>query len=547
MCVFFLVMTFVISIVVGVFLSALCLIALIYNIDKRLESKKGSFIRYKGRIQRIVLSDWHIGGNKVSLYTLDLSKINQFKKIDLSEIDGDLSTVQALKYTYSLPPVFLSFRSIPVCIENVDLLSNLKVLEIKTVQVEKTIDLNSLKRLFELEVLILSLKTITKITGLENFSKLQVLNLSRNKIKKIEGLKNLKNLKVLDLSYNEITQITGLEKLTKLEKIHLNHNQIASIKDLRDLPNLKELILNNNKITEIKNLESLVNLEILDLSFNKINKVKGLSDLKKLHWLSVNNNPIYEQARKQFDTTKFSNFKNPQDLVMYCWKNEKAREEAIEYIKKLPSIYDDITFYELESKTKLDVNDLKPIIEEMIYSSQIKAKITGDSIFFGKEKNFSNISFENKKIPQISNQDISVRKNKSRVQLKVFLSYSTLDSPYFQISHIAKALESYPEIEKILYWEADSSENIVAYMERTLKECSVFILFCTENALNSQAVTDEWQAAFQLRKKGQLKILPVYEDEEFIPALLTPLLNVRFSKDNIIDFVLNLRQEILRK
>lgn len=84
-------------------------------------------------------------------------------------------------------------------------------------------------------------------------------------------------------------------------------------------------------------------------------------------------------------------------------------------------------------------------------------------------------------------------------------------------------------------------------MEKTLKECNVFVLFCSENALNSLAVTDEWQAAFQLRKKGLLKIVPVYEDEDYIPALLTPLLNVKFSKDNFIDFIINLYHEVLRE
>jgi len=42
-----------------------------------------------------------------------------------------------------------------------------------------------------------------------------------------------------------------------------------------------------------------------------------------------------------------------------------------------------------------------------------------------------------------------------------------------------------------------------------------------------------------------LKILPIYEDEKFIPALLTPLLNVQFAKDKFIDFVIKLYNEIL--
>ena len=131
--------------------------------------------------------------------------------------------------------------------------------------------------------------------------------------------------------------------------------------------------------------------------------------------------------------------------------------------------------------------------------------------------------------------------------LRVFLSYSTLDSDHFQVQNISKALDSYPEIDKVMFWEANSGENIVEYMERTLKECNVFILLCSENTLNSQAVTDEWQAAFQLRKKGELKMVPVFENEKHIPALLTPLLNVKFAKDNFIDFIIQLYKEILRE
>ena len=129
----------------------------------------------------------------------------------------------------------------------------------------------------------------------------------------------------------------------------------------------------------------------------------------------------------------------------------------------------------------------------------------------------------------------------------LFLSYSTLDTDHFQIKTIVEKLKAFPEIDKVFFWEVDSGENIVEYMERTLKICSVFVLFCSKNSLNSKSVTDEWQAAFQLRKKELLKIIPVYEDESYIPVLLTPLLNVKFSNDNFIDFIVKLYKEILRE
>ncbi|MFX0151921.1 MAG: TIR domain-containing protein, partial [Candidatus Hodarchaeota archaeon] len=150
-----------------------------------------------------------------------------------------------------------------------------------------------------------------------------------------------------------------------------------------------------------------------------------------------------------------------------------------------------------------------------------------------------------------STDDIKLDKDKFRVpelatKKMIFLSYSTLDSDYFQIHEIEKRLESYPEIEDVTFWEADSGENIVEFMEKTLRESNITILFCSENSINSEAVKGEWQAAYQIKKKGLMKIIPVYEDEEFIPILLMPMLNVKFSKDDFNRFIENLHKEILR-
>ena len=128
----------------------------------------------------------------------------------------------------------------------------------------------------------------------------------------------------------------------------------------------------------------------------------------------------------------------------------------------------------------------------------------------------------------------------------IFLSYSTKDTEYFNIKEVASRLESYPKIDKVLYWEVDSGEDIVDYMERTLRISRVFVLFCSEHSIKSKAVEDEWHSAFQVRKEGKMKIVPVYENEDDIPYLLKPLLNVKFNKDNFDEFLQNLYKEILR-
>ncbi|MFW9988744.1 MAG: NosD domain-containing protein, partial [Candidatus Odinarchaeota archaeon] len=131
-------------------------------------------------------------------------------------------------------------------------------------------------------------------------------------------------------------------------------------------------------------------------------------------------------------------------------------------------------------------------------------------------------------------------------EFNVFLSYSTLDTKHFNIREIAKRLQTYPKINKVFFWEEDSGENIVTYMERTLKMTKVFVFFCTQHSVKSRAVEDEWQAAFQMRKKGLLKIVPVYENEELIPYLLMPLLNVKFTIDDFDGFIQKLYEEIIR-
>ena len=131
-------------------------------------------------------------------------------------------------------------------------------------------------------------------------------------------------------------------------------------------------------------------------------------------------------------------------------------------------------------------------------------------------------------------------------KLNIFMSYSTKDSKHFKIAEIADKLEEYAKIANVFYWEEKSKEDIVEYMERILNISQVFILFCSKNASDSKAVNDEWRAAFQMSKKGLIKIIPIYEDEIYIPKLLMPLLNVKFSSINLEFFIENLYKEILR-
>jgi len=269
--------------------------------------------------------------------------------------------------------------------------------------------------------------------------------------------------------------------------------------------------IEKNKKKKKKCLEDLARY-IKDILQYEINKKHRITVQELVKEFNLNYNIAYKYHKLLNTPIKYSK-KEAFDI------KQKAKE-VIQELKK-PTLYDMINKLEYDFATAKKIN--KYLIDTNILKEEIRIPEIRIDLVHKKEQ----LEGELQKI-------------------KVFISYSTLDSDYFRIAEIAKKLEKYNEIDKVLYWEADSGENIVEYMERTLKECSVFILFCSQNSLNSRAVTDEWQAAFQLRKKDLLKIIPVYEEECHIPALLTPLLNVKFDKDNLDEFTEILFKEILR-
>ena len=234
-------------------------------------------------------------------------------------------------------------------------------------------------------------------------------------------------------------------------------------------------------------------------------------------------------------------------------------EEGIpEYIRftvdnKIKTMKAKDTDMEIDKMDYIDSLHFHSIITEKNNWEQVFSKVFPDKNVV--EKNFENLRVFKANLYEgivpagdLSSYSIYIHaiRNYFTMGVNVFLSYSTLDAENFKINEIANKLQSLQKIDKMFFWEADSGENIVTYMERTLRLSKVFVLFCSENSLKSKAVEDEWQAAFQLRKVGKIKIVPVYENEEFIPYLLMPLLNVKYTNDDFDGFIQKLYEEILR-
>jgi GTPase SAR1 family protein len=140
-------------------------------------------------------------------------------------------------------------------------------------------------------------------------------------------------------------------------------------------------------------------------------------------------------------------------------------------------------------------------------------------------------------IEEISNTKIIKR------DLLVFVSYATIDSGFFEVSKISEKLKKYPKIGDILYWEEALKDDIYDFMNNNLERCDVFLIFCSKHSKNSEPVQMEWKAALKLKKP----IIPIFQTEDSIPALLSTKLGVHFNKEDLSSTIEQLYNLILKK
>ena len=134
----------------------------------------------------------------------------------------------------------------------------------------------------------------------------------------------------------------------------------------------------------------------------------------------------------------------------------------------------------------------------------------------------------------------------TKPEFNIFLSYSTEDTDLFKIKEIARYLELHPDITKVYYWEKDSGQNIIEYMEKNLEKSRVFILFCSENSNDSKSVKLERAAAIQMSQEERMRILPIFMNSRDIPLLVKPFLGVEYQQDKFDHFLQKLSEEIFR-
>jgi len=129
-------------------------------------------------------------------------------------------------------------------------------------------------------------------------------------------------------------------------------------------------------------------------------------------------------------------------------------------------------------------------------------------------------------------------------KITIFISYATADSERFGIQTVANLLKnSFVDVKDVLFWEEYMDDDIYVYMNDNLGKADVILVFCSENANKSDAVKSEWMAAHKMKKK----LIPIFEDENDIPPLLTTKLGIQFLPNDIKGFVQELHELIDKK
>lgn len=133
--------------------------------------------------------------------------------------------------------------------------------------------------------------------------------------------------------------------------------------------------------------------------------------------------------------------------------------------------------------------------------------------------------------------------NEIKNKLLIFLSYSSKDSNLFKIREIGEKLTKFEKIEKVLFYEGESYDNFVKFVNDNIGKCDLILLFCSPNSLESEFVEKEWTAAEALG----VPIIPIFFDLKHIPPLLQPRVGVEYDFYNLDQTVKEIYSVILKK
>lgn len=121
--------------------------------------------------------------------------------------------------------------------------------------------------------------------------------------------------------------------------------------------------------------------------------------------------------------------------------------------------------------------------------------------------------------------------------MELFVSYAIEDIDLFDIPNIINDLEKYPAIEKVYFWNRDntSSQSIKEYMKEQIEKSDIFLIFCSELSMKSEAINFEITTA----KNQKKSIIPIFKNINDVRKDLLEYRGVRYNKQDLKDFLLN--------
>jgi hypothetical protein len=140
----------------------------------------------------------------------------------------------------------------------------------------------------------------------------------------------------------------------------------------------------------------------------------------------------------------------------------------------------------------------------------------------------------------VSNRTVAKLPKQAVKQLRVFISYSNLDSAF--VEQLARDLLATGLDVFIYKWSLKVGDSIVQKINDALKETDYFIPVLSSNSVNSTWVSAEINAALIKKLSGQdIEVLPILLQECVIPDLLRGIVYADVKKEGYKTVIAKLR------
>ncbi|MFX1478491.1 MAG: toll/interleukin-1 receptor domain-containing protein [Promethearchaeota archaeon] len=295
--------------------------------------------------------------------------------------------------------------------------------------------------------------------------------------------------------------------------------------------------------SKLVNVEDLIDKQKQGEAIDELNKILETADLFNFE---ETRKILYEKLKSIRDPEEILN--NVRKILEFEYENQRDITKAemvsrldieisdTEYYSKIITTPVDYEQIETEKLKNLAVEILEKYMEPTLYdlvvtlnydlkTAQKLGKFFNDNYFFQKFRLYP----------------IKEHVEKKEGDLVIFLCNSSRDTEAFKIKEVSTKLESYREIKEVVFWRADV--DFFDFIEKNLERCDVFVLFCSENALDSVAVKKDWTAADSM---GKL-IIPIFQKLDHVPALLKPRGGLEFDFSDFDRNIDRLHNLILKK